>query len=151
VTDASPEIQAGERAKAIVSFEAVLRILRKAIDCFPDHDLEAIVVFLTVSAASTGRHLRDPAVLDLVDHAPLPDHLHGTISGRAVAQATGLPREAVRRRIDALVKSGLLTREAHGVRTGAGLLSEDHILDFARFTVRELSTVSGRLGRLDRD
>ncbi len=143
-------MRAGERAKTIAAFEVMLRILRKAVDCFPDDDIETVIVFMTVAAASTSRHLRDPAVLDYVDHEPLPDHLHRPTSGRAVAQASGLPRETVRRRIDQLVKSGLLTRDHGGVRTSSGLLNRDDLLEFARFTVQELSTVSARLGRFDR-
>lgn len=144
------EISAGERAKTIVAFEAMLRILRKAADCFPDEDIETIIVFMTVATASTSRHLRDPAILDLVDQAPLPDHLHRPTSGRAVAEASGLPRETVRRRINDLVKAGLLKRDRGGVRTTSGLLNRADLLEFARFTVQELSTVSARLSRLDR-
>lgn len=144
------EISTGERAKTIVAFEAILRILRKAADCFPADDIETVIVFMTVAAASTSRHLRDPVVLDLVDHGPLPDHLHRPTSGRAIAEASGLPRETVRRRINDLVKCGLLKRDHGGVRTTSGLLKRADLLEFARFTVQELSTVSARLSRFDR-
>ena len=139
----------GERAKAVTALEVVLRILRKAVDCFPDDDLETILVFLTVAAASSASHLRDPALLASLDGSPLPDHLHKPISGRAVAHSTGLPRETVRRRIDALVASGRLTREARGVRTSTGVISRNQNLEFARFVINELNNAPARMSRFD--
>ena len=150
--DAAPgsAVRAGERAKTIAAFEITLRIMRKAIDCFPDHDMESILVFMTVAAASTSRHLRDEAVLDLVDQEPLPDRLHRPTSGRAIAEAMGLPRETVRRRINSLVEAGLLTRDGGGVRTSSGLLNRGRLMEFARFMAQELSAASSRLARYDK-
>lgn len=84
-----------------------------------------------------------------LDDAPLPDHLHLPTSGRAVAEATGLARETVRRRIDALVASGRLARDSRGVRTISGTLANDRTLEFVRFLIRELTAASGRIGRFD--
>jgi hypothetical protein len=142
-------VRPGERAKTLAALEVLLRIVRKGVDCFPDDDLETIIVYLSVAAASTSRHLRDPAVLALMAEEPIPDHLHRAISGRAVAQATGLPRETVRRRIEALVAAGRLTREADGVRTGAGELTKGQNLEFIRFLIHEMDTASARVGRFD--
>ena len=77
-----------ERVKAVVAIESLLRILRHAVDCFPDDDLETFVVYLTVAAASTGSHLRDRGMLQSLDGGPLPTRLHKPISGRAVAEST---------------------------------------------------------------
>jgi hypothetical protein len=139
----------GERAKTVVALEVLLRVVRLAMDCFPDDDLETIMVFLTVAAASSSSHLRDPQLRASLDGSPLPDHLHKTISGRAVAQSTGLPRETVRRRLDALVASGRLTREPRGVRTSSGVISRDRNLEFARSLIQELTSASARISRYD--
>lgn len=139
----------GERAKAIASLEILLRMIRKAVDCFPEDDLETIVVALTVAVASSGRHLRDPAILDLMTDENLPPDLLRPTSGRAIAEATGLPRESVRRRIDQLVAAGRLTREAGGVRMSEGALQRNRNLEFVRFLIQEMDTASARIRRFD--
>ena len=143
------DIGPGERIKAVAAMEVLLRIWRQAVDCFPEDDLETILVFLTVAAASTSSHLRDPDLIVELDGGPLPDHLHRPISGRAVAEATGLARETVRRRIDALVASGRLSRDSRGVRTISDTISHHRNLEFVRFVIRELSAAPSRLARFD--
>ena len=148
---ASDDLEIGprERVKALVALEVLLRIWRQAVDCFPDDDLETILVYLTVAAASTTSHLRDPALIAHLDGGALPDHLHKPTSGRAVAEATGLARETVRRRIDALVASGRLIREERGVRTMTDTISLNRNLEFMRFLTHELTTAAGRIARFD--
>ncbi len=148
IHDPAP-VKPGERAQTIVALETLLRLLRKSVDCFPGDDLETIVVYLTVAVASSSLHLRDPAVLDLMAGEPLPDHLHRPISGRAVALATGLARETVRRRIEQLVAAGRLTRDARGVRTSTGELTKGANLKFVRFLIQEMNGAPGRLARFE--
>lgn len=143
------EIQPGERIRAVAAVEVLLRVWRHAVDCFPDDDLETILVYLTVAAASASSHLRDPELIIALDDGPLPDHLHKPTSGRAVAEATGLARETVRRRIDALVASGRLVREAGGVRTISDTLGLNRNQEFARLLTRELIAAPDRLRRFD--
>ncbi len=138
-----------ERVKAIVSVEVLLRIMRKAKDCFPDDDLETILVYLTVAAASTGSHLRDAPLLESLDGGPLPDHLHRPTSARGVAQSTGLARETVRRRIAALVADGRLARDGRGIRTLTNTFSKNRNAEFARFLIHELATAQAKLARYD--
>ena len=144
-----PTVGPGERVKAMAAMEALLRIWRQAVDCFPGDDLETILVYLTVAAASSSSHLRDPEIVAGLDAAPLPDHLHRPTSGRAVAEATGLARETVRRRIDALVASGRLARDSRGVRTVSGTITHARNLEFVRFLTREMTLASDRLRRFD--
>ncbi len=138
-----------ERFKAVAAIEVLLRVWRHAVECFPDDDLETILVYLTVAAASASSHLRDPELMTELNGGPLPDHLHRPTSGRAVAQATGLARETVRRRIDALVASGRLVRESGGVRTISDTLGRDRNLEFARVITRELIAAPDKLRRFD--
>ena len=140
-------VEAGERIKAVAAVEILLRIWRQTVDCFPDDDLETILVYLTVAAASTTSHLRDPELIAELDGGALPDALHRPTSGRAVAEATGLPRETVRRRLDALVVAGRLARDERGVRTISNTIMHDRNLEFVRFLIRELSVASTKLGR----
>ena len=149
MTDEDQEVGAGERVKAIASVEILLRIMRKAIDCFPDDDLETILVALTVAAASSGSHLRDQALLRSLGGGALPDDLLKPTSARDVAQSTGLARETVRRRITALVEKGRLTKDERGVRTLSGAITRNRNLEFSRFLIHELTTAHSKLARFD--
>lgn len=135
----------GDRARALRAVDILLRIQRKAAECFPGDDLETIFVLLTVAAASAGPALRDRALLDLIDQGPLPDQHHRPISGLAVARSSGLPREVVRRRLQALEQSGRLIKETNGYRTRSDDISRARNLEFIRFLIRELSAANGRL------
>ena len=139
----------GERVKAVVSVEVLLRILAKARECFPDDDLETVVVYLTVAAASAGSHLRDLGMLRSLEGGPLPDHLHRPTSARGVAQSTGLARETVRRRIAALVADGRLVREGRGVRTVTDTFNRNRNAEFLRFLTRELAGAQAKLARFE--
>lgn len=143
------DVGPGERIKAVAALEVLLRIWRRAVDCFPDDDLETILVYLTVAAASTSLHLRDPGLIAELDGAALPDALHKPTSGRAVAEATGLARETVRRRIDSLVASGRLVRDARGVRTITNSINLNRNLEFLRFLIHELNAAPDRIGRFE--
>jgi hypothetical protein len=82
----------------------------------------ALLVWLTVSIASAQRymrqHPRDPAYRGAV---ALPDELSGSISRRAIARATGLPAETVRRCVADLVAQGRMEVLPDGsVRTPPG-------------------------------
>ena len=136
-----------ERAKGIASIEILLRILRKAADCFEGDDLETVVVLLTVAAASSGKYLRDFGVLEALGTSPLPDHLLRPTSGRSIAESTGLPRETVRRRLQALVADGRILRDARGYRTLSGGMTMDRNMEFVRFMTAEMTAASQRLAR----
>lgn len=148
-SDPGPVVLPGERAKTVQAVEILLRMLRIALDCYPDDDLETIVVFLTVASGSAGQILRDPEVLKTVDEGPLPDALFRPISGRAIAASCGLPRESVRRRLDQLVAQGRMIREPQGFRLMSGAISRPGNLEFGRAIIRELEAAPRRLARLN--
>ena len=140
-------VRPGERIRSVVALEILLRIVRKAVECFPGQDLESIVVFLTISTASAGSYLRDSELIRMLDEGPLPDEHHKPISRRAVAETTGLPRESVRRRIDSLLAAGLLATDQRGVKTMAGNITRGRNLEFARSLIRELEGAHAKLAR----
>ena len=146
--DVDPEgVAFGERAKAIAAIEILLRILRKASDCFEGDDLETILVMLTVAAASSGKYLRDVGLLESLGTDPLPDHLHKPTSGRSIAESTGLARETVRRRLKTLVAEGRLLGDERGFRTVSGSLTVNRNLEFVRFMIAELNAAPQKLAR----
>jgi len=109
----------------LIVLEGLLRVMRAAGDTY-GHDYEAILIYWSVVVASVGRYLRndDQTKLIEIDGGPLPEEAHHPVSARAIAEATGLPRETVRRKIAALVAGGYLAQDSRGVRTLPGLLDQ---------------------------
>ncbi len=111
-------------ANGLIVIEGLLRIMRAAGDTY-GHDYEAILIYWSVVTASVGRFLRNDDLITLIEGGgPLPEEAHHPISARAIAEATGLPRETVRRKIAALVADGHLAQDNRGVRTQPGLLEQ---------------------------
>lgn len=148
-SDSGSAITGGDRARALAAVESLLRMLRHVRDCFPDDDLETVLVYLTVVSASAGAHLRDPDLLASLGDKPLPAQFLRPTSGRSVADSTGLPRETVRRRIDALVADGRLVREGGGVRSAEGAMHIGRNEQFVRALIQEISGAPARLARFD--
>lgn len=90
-----------------------------------------MLVFLTIATATVQRFMRQRAIPDtLHGKERLPKDVIGYISRRAIAQATGLPRETVRRIVIELMDEGLLiTGPNGGVANKGGLLSRPEIAD----------------------
>jgi hypothetical protein len=109
----------------LIVFEGLLRMMRAAGDTY-GHDYEAILIYWSVIVASVGRYLRNDDQVKLIESggSPLPPEEHHSISARAIAEATGLPRETVRRKIAAMVADGFLVQDARGVHTMPGLLDQ---------------------------
>lgn len=118
-------------------------------------DLETYEVLLTVAVASTQRAVVDDKVR--ADHPgpdPLPTDLLVGISRRAIAEATGIPRETVRRKIALLASKDLVRTNADGdVVLNYPLKREENRIYFER-AFREVNRLSRRfaaLGFLDVD
>ncbi len=85
----------------------------------------AALIVLTVAISTVQKYMRQP-VRDPNYRAsvPLPDALSGGISRRAIARATGLPTETVRRSVEELLAIGRLeVLSAQMVRTPPGSIS----------------------------
>ena len=141
------DVRPSERAVAVSAVEVLLRLLRHTKDCFPEDDLETIAVYLTVAAANAGPLLGNQSFLLELDGRPWPDDLKRPTSGRAIAAATALPRETVRRKLNELVAAGRLVRAGRGVCIPTDTLNRDRNREFARRIVQELNAAPGRLQR----
>ena len=125
-------------ANGLVVFEGLLRVMRAAGDTY-GHDYEAILIYWSVVVASVGRYLRSDDLITLIESGgPLPEEEHHPISARAIAEATGLPRETVRRKIAILVEAGHLVQDPRGVRTRPGLLEQRQNGQFVATATREI-------------
>ena len=132
-------------ANGLVTFEGLLRIMRLAGDAY-GHDYEAILIYWSVIVASVGRFLRNDDLITLMEGGgPLPEEAHHPISARAIAEATGLPRETVRRKIAALVHDGHLAQDSRGVRTTPGLLDQRGNRDFVLAAARETKRMASAM------
>jgi hypothetical protein len=127
----------------LIVIEGLLRIMRAAGDNY-GHDYEAILIYWSVVVASVGRYLRNADQAKLIEGggAPLPPEEHHPISARAIAEATGLPRETVRRKIAALVADGFLAQDSRGVRSIPGILDQRDNSAFIGLSSREVKRMA---------
>jgi hypothetical protein len=128
-------------ANGLIVIEGLLRVMRAAGDTY-GHDYEAILIYWSVVVASVGRYLRDEVKLIEGGGQPLPPEEHHAISARAIAEATGLPRETVRRKIAALVADGYLAQDSRGVRSIPGLLEQRGNGPFIGLASREVKRMA---------
>jgi biotin operon repressor len=129
-------------AQGLITVEGLLRILRAAGDAY-GHDYEAILIYWSVAVASIGRYLRSDDLIVLIEGGgPLPEEAHHPVSARAIAEATGLPRETVRRKIAHLVAGGHLVQDDRGVRTYPGLLDQRGNAAFVQAAAREIKRMA---------
>jgi len=100
---------------------AMLAMLRDTFGLPP----AKLLVFLTVATASVQRHVRRTDIPQSVRGCgEMRSEDIGMISGRAVAEATGMPRETVRRMLVEMVEEGLLERRPQGrvsIKVGVGV------------------------------
>lgn len=132
-----------QAVNGLIVLEGLLRVMRAAGDTY-GHDYEAILIYWSVVVASVGRYLRndDQAKLISGEGGPLPEEEHHPVSARAIAEATGLPRETVRRKIAALVHEGYLAQDSRGVRTTPGLLDQRGNGVFVTAATREIKRMA---------
>jgi hypothetical protein len=134
-----------QAANGLVAIEGLLRVMRAAGDTY-GHDYEAVLIYWSVVVASVGRYLRNDDLITLIEGgAPLPEEAHHPISARAIAEATGLPRETVRRKIAVLVAEGHLAQDRRGVRTRPGLLDQRGNRAFVLAAVREVRRMAAAM------
>jgi hypothetical protein len=132
-------------ADGLIALEGLLRILRAAGDTY-GHDYEAILIYWSVAMSSVGRLVRNGELAALIESTePVPEEAHHTISARAIAEATGLPRETVRRKIALLVRDGHLAQDARGVRTFPPLLEQRGNSPFVQLAAREIKRMAAAM------
>lgn len=89
-----------------------------------------MIVYLTIIASTVQKVMRapDPTEAFRAGAKIAPDRF-GHISRRAIAAATGLPNENVRRAVNELIAEGLVTVGASGgVRNTGGNLQDERVL-----------------------
>lgn len=101
-----------------------------------------LLIYLTICVANVQRLMRERSIPDgFTATAILPREWVVPISRNAIASATGLPRETVRRQVAGMIKRGLLVEDERGgvtpppgviVTFGLEPLLEPLLTEFAR-------------------
>ena len=122
------------------------RILMDALNM----NLTELTIFLTVNVAGIQRLVRLPEIPEPYrGYEALPEPLVGTISRRAIAEATGLPRETVRRTVNALIRRGhLIAAGRHAVTTARGTVRHERTEHVPAMLAAEVQRMLDELARL---
>lgn len=76
-------------------------------------DIEGLFILCCVNEATMRPLVLTPASPEALTASRPPDEIRGSISRRAIADRTGLPRETVRRKVQELVDRGLVMIDPH--------------------------------------
>lgn len=87
-------------------------------------DNDDLLILLNIALGNVQRFMRNVTERgSFLANVGIPQDAIVPISRRAIARATGLPRETVRRRVDRLIAAGLLVELPSGVRSRPRLLA----------------------------
>lgn len=113
-------------------------------------DPATLLVYMIVALASVQRFTRQPEIPeDMKGSEPLPQDLVGTISRRAVAAASGMPRETVRRIINELLESGRLIKSGrNAVRVVPDTARVEGFLDVPALLLVDIVRMTDELQRV---
>jgi biotin operon repressor len=129
------------------SFVAQHMILSAALNMKP----VKMLVFMTIATATVQKFMRQREIPDeLGGTQRLSRDFIGYISRRAIASATGLPRETVRRAIIDLENDGLLITGPNGSVANKGqILDRPEIVEGLRLLTHEISSSTEKLMNLN--
>lgn len=117
--DPGPTVRDHPYSRAIAYFvtEFILRSAEGVSRTY-DHDYEAAVIFLTISNRNSEKAMTDPKLRELYGSykTTVPPEHTLYISRMALARATGLPRETVRRKVAKLIEKGWVIETKEGLR-----------------------------------
>lgn len=128
------------------SFVAQHMILSNVLNMKP----VKMIVFMTIVTATVQKFMRQREIPgDLTGTQHLSRDYIGYISRRAIASATGLPRETVRRAIIELDNDGLLLSGPNGSVANKGqILARPEIVEGLRLLTHEISSSAEKLMNL---
>jgi hypothetical protein len=106
-------------SRAITYFvtEFILRSAESISELY-DHDYEMAIIFMTISNRAAEKVMNDPKLREQYASytSTIPPEHALLISRMALARATGLPRETVRRKVAKLIEMGWVVELADGLR-----------------------------------
>lgn len=124
-----------------------LRLRNNWAQMFGDTDTAAIV--LAVVAIASERLMRAGLDSELETLAlPLPEGALAHCNISSIAAATGINRETTRRKVDQLIKTGLLVREDSSIRLAPGFTQQEAATSLVRAQLDELRKAVNDLLRI---
>lgn len=124
IPDPGPSVRDHPHSRIIAHFvtEFILRTAEGVSDVF-DHDYEAAILFLTISVRNGEKAMNDPKLRELYGSfkETIPAEHALFVSRMALARATGLPRETVRRKVAKLIARGWVEEHPEGLRARTDL------------------------------
>jgi hypothetical protein len=150
MTATPPKVPRNMRSYAFSNVELMLDLIYAA-RVGPKLDLESMFIYLTVSEATMRPLMLDPStppeVLELVEP---PEEFRGSITRLLVADRIGMPRETVRRKIQRMIKDGLLAEDDEGrIRTTRNF-GQGNVQEWARLTFAAVQRYDQRLRQFGR-
>lgn len=137
---------AKSRLVAIRLASLTLRLRESWSQLFGDADTAAIA--LAIVAIVSERLLRedlDPPFESLA--TPLPAEFLGTCNISSIATATGLNRETARRKVNQLVRDGMISRDGAAIRLAPGFTQQQMVIKMIRSQLDEVRRASNDLMR----
>ncbi|MBL8551789.1 MAG: hypothetical protein JNJ73_17515 [Hyphomonadaceae bacterium] len=99
------------RPRAVAAVELILDVTYVATSLVGS-DLETMLIYFCVAEATMRPLMSSREANPEAFHMTRPpEELRGSISRLAIADRTGLPRETVRRKVNALIKAGMLSKD----------------------------------------
>lgn len=133
------------RVSIYAAIELLLDMVASA-RAFGRTDLESILIYFTVVEASIRPLVRGrdipPEVLDM---PRAPNDLYGISTRRSISESLNLPRETVRRKLNALFAAGLLQEDDNG---HIGVVSNLHRADIHQASAEVKAAVARYLALL---
>jgi len=119
IPDPGPTVRDHPYSRLIAHFvaEFILRSAEGVSEVY-DHDYEAAILFMTISNRNSEKVMNDPKLRELYGSykSTIPPEHTLLISRMALARATGLPRETVRRKVAKLIGKGWVIELPGGLR-----------------------------------
>jgi hypothetical protein len=119
IPEPGPSVRDLPNSRAIAHFvtEFILRSAESISELY-NHDYEMAIIFMTISNRATEKVMSDPKLREQYSsyRNTIPPEHALLISRMALARATGLPRETVRRKVAKLIEMGWVIELAGGLR-----------------------------------
>ena len=119
IPEPGPSVRDHPHSRVIAHFvtEFILRTAEGVSEVF-DHDYEAAILFLTISVRNGDKAMNDPKLREMYAsyRETIPAEHALFVSRMALARATGLPRETVRRKVAKLIARGWVEEHPEGLR-----------------------------------
>ena len=132
MSDSDPSmLPPGLRTQAYALIDLLLTLVELARE-HTELDTDAMLIRMVIAEATM-----HPLVVsqrtrsEIMDWPELPESVRGSISRVLIAERANLPRETVRRKVNALIKEGMVEEAGHGKVRGnhllAGPLAQDRV------------------------